>query len=321
MTRRSKSVVQALMVSLTYGCSRSSAQANFERQASELLLQRFETVVSARTNVLTRLDFDHPEQDFGRKYLGVPFVYLMGGLKLIGPNTLHVVEAGSSTVLTGSKDFVAPERNGMVSSRMCYIAILGSEAAPNITREFSKVKVESIDARTVWTWSASPQQGFTTEVRFYAAVVAGSFFVLANDRDDFRETADTLARGAKGNARVNAVMDRDLASVRANPYWAYRGIRRTEGADAAASGLTRLPASAVRLRLFTKFDDGKLFFDVVVTDDGSGSAPPKGLPSSELMSFQRAGSGVWQATIPLTTSQTTNALFQVMGFLGYGLVM
>ena len=52
MTRRSKSVVQALMVSLTYGCSRSSAQANFERQASELLLQRFETVVSATRTCL-----------------------------------------------------------------------------------------------------------------------------------------------------------------------------------------------------------------------------------------------------------------------------
>jgi hypothetical protein len=205
----------------------------------------------------------------------------------------------------------------MVHSHTCYIAILAPGAARTLAPEFSKVKVEPMDGRPVWTWLVPRQEGYLTDIGFYAAIVTSSLFVLANNEEDFRGTAKALANG---NAQGDLPTGPDLTSLRANAYWAYRTIRRSEGADTAASGLSSLPASAAALELFTQFDDGKLFFNVRVLNDRQG-VTPAGLPSSESIRFQRAGAGVWQAVISLTTSQTTNALYQVLSYFGYGVAL
>jgi len=318
MARWSKALLQASTLLLPFGCSRGYADANLENQAAALLVKHYETVVSARSKVLSQLHFDHPERDFGPKYLGLPFMYLMAGLKTVGPNTLAAVEAGSVTVLTGAKDFVRPAGLGMVSSRTCYIAILTPGAGQTLPSGFSKVKVALIDGRTVWTWSIPPPEGYKTAINFYAAILTSSFLVVANDREDFREVANALA---KGTAQADLLVGRaDLTALRAHAYWAYRSIRRAEGSDTLASGLSGLPVSAIGLQLFTEYDDGKLFFNVLVPDDRSGSTPG-GLPSSESIRFQRARAGVWQAVIDLTTRQTTSAVFQAMSYFGYGVFL
>jgi len=317
MTRWNKALLQASMFILPLGCSRSYADETTQKQASALLLQRYETVVSARSKVLSRLHFDHPEQDLGRKHLGLPFIYLMGGLKAVGPNTLAAVEGASDTVLTGAKDFVRPEGLGMVSARTCTIATLAPGAAQALAPEFSKVKVESLDGRPVWTWSIPPSEGYKTATNFYAAIVTNSFFMLANNEQDFRETANALANGKVQGSLPGSP---DFTSLRTHPYWAYRTIQRNEGTDALASGLSRLPVSAVALELFTEFDDGSLFLNVLVPNNPSGS-PPAGLPSSELIHFQQARAGVWQAVISLTTNQTAAAIFQVLSCFGYGVAL
>jgi hypothetical protein len=319
MTHRDKALLQASMFLLSFACSRSrGADEKFEKQAAALLLQRYETVVSTRSKVFSRLHLDNPNQDFGRKVLGLPFIYLMGGLKAVGPNTLGTMEAGSDSVLTGAKDFVGPAGLGMVSSHTCSIAILAPGAARTLAPEFSKVKVEPMDGRPVWTWSVPPSEGYQTPISFYAAIVTSSFFVLTNNEEDFRETANALANG---KVQGDLLTGPDLTSLRANAYWAHRTIRRTEGVDASeSSGLRRLPASAAALELFTQFDDGKLFFNVRVLNDRPG-VTPAGLPSSESIRFERAGAGVWQAIISLTTSQTTYALYQVLSYFGYGVAL
>ena len=317
MTRRSKALLQASILLFPFGCSRGFFDTGLERQAGTLLLREYETVVSARSKVLSRLHLDHPNEDFGPRYLGLPFIYLMGGLKAVGPNTLAVVEAGSDTVLTGAKAFVRPAGLGMVSSRTCYIAILAPGAAKSLAPEFGKVKVTPMDGKPVWTWSLPPSEGYKTDTNFYAAIVTSSFFVLANNEEEFRQAASALA---KGTVQTDLPGTRDLTSLRAHAYWAYRAIRRTEGADYLASGLSGLPVSAVGLELFTEFDDGKLFFNVLAPDDRSGSTLA-GLPSSESIRFQRAGTGVWQSVVSLTTRQTTSAVFQVLSCFGYGVFL
>jgi hypothetical protein len=122
---------------------------------------------------------------------------------------------------------------------------------------------------------------------------------------------------------VSLPSDQDFLTLRAHAYWAYRTIRRTEKADALASGLSALPASAVALELWTEYDDGKIYFRILVPDDRTGSTPV-GLPSSESIRFQRAGPGVWQASIDLgnlTPPQKTAAVFQVMSYFGYGVFL
>jgi hypothetical protein len=99
MTHRDKTLLQASMFLLSFACSRSrAADEKFETQAAALLLQRYETVVSTRSKVLSRLHLDNPNQDFGRKTLGLPFVILMGGLDAVGPNTLGTMKAGISRI-------------------------------------------------------------------------------------------------------------------------------------------------------------------------------------------------------------------------------
>jgi hypothetical protein len=316
MTRWSKALLQTSMLLLPFGCSIGQSDPKLGQQAAALLLQRYETVVGASSKLLARLKPD-PSHDARGKALGLPFIYLRGGLNAVGPNAMATLESGSDTILTGARDFVRPAGLGMVSARTCTIAILSPGAVQTLGREFRNLKVVVMDGRPVWTWSIAPSEGYKTEHTFYAAVVANSFFVLANDREDFREVANALA---KGTVQTGLPGGRDLTLLRAHGYWAYRAIRRTEGADTSASGLDGLPASAVALELFTESEDGKLVFNFLAPGDRSGS-PPAGLPSSDAIRFQRGGSGVWQAEISLTTPQTTNAVYQILWYLGYGVLL
>jgi len=212
----------------------------------------------------------------------------------------------------------------MVSSRACYIAILTRGAAPTLAKEFSNVKVAPIDGRAAWTWSIAPaSEGSKTPVELYAAVLTTTFFVLANDRDDFREVANALL---KETGPTELLMGRDLTSIQPHDYWAYRTIRRNDAKDPSSSGLTALPVSATGLELFTDLSDGKLVFNILAPDGKSGSAPAD-LPSSESIRFRRAMPGVWQAVIDLTMSdpassgRTTAAVFRVMSYFGYGVAL
>jgi len=319
MTRVAKMLFAGLLLLLPFACS-VGAETELQKQAAAVLLSRYETVVSARSSVLSQLHPDNPNQEVGPKSLGLAFIYLMGGLKAIGPKTLSTVEGGSDTVLTGAMDFVAPEGLGGISYRTCDIAILRRGAAQTIAGEFRNVNTPPIDGRTVWSWSIPPSEGYKTPTDFYAAIVADSFFVLTNNRDDLREVANALA---KGKVPTELPSGRDLTALRAHAYWAYRAIRRAKGADMLASGLSGLPASAVALELFSEYDDGRLFFNILVPDDRSGSPPP-GLPSLESFHFQRAEAGVWQAAIDLqalTPRQKTAGVFRVMSYFGYGVFL
>jgi hypothetical protein len=249
MTRLSKTLFQASTLLLSVGFSGCYADANAEQQATDLLMQRYETVVSARSITLSRLQPNQSNQELGWRLLGLPFTYLLGGLKAVGPKAFATLADASDVVLTGAKDFVGPEGLGMVSSRACYIAILTRGAAPTLAKEFSNVKVAPIDGRAVWTWSIAPaSEGSKTPVELYAAVLTTTFFVLANDRDDFREVANALL---KETGPAELLMGRDLTSIQPHDYWAYRTIRRNDAKDPSSSGLTALPVSATGLELFT----------------------------------------------------------------------
>jgi hypothetical protein len=214
---------------------------------------------------------------------------------------------------------VAPEGLGGVKASTCTIAILSPGAARTLARDFGELKVEMMDGRPVWTWSIPPSEGYKTADRFYAAIVADSFFVLATGAEEFREVANALDRGTVAAALASGP---DLPSLRAHSYWAYRSIRREGTGDKWASGVTALPVSAVALELFTEFDDGKLYFNIRIPDDPSGGTPAD-LPSSESIRFQRAGPGTWQAVISISSNshQTTDAVFRAIFYFGYGVFL
>jgi hypothetical protein len=299
------------------GCSKSLADDNLEKQATAFLLDHYDTLVSARSTVLSSLKLDDPNLSSGPKFLSLPFVYLMGGLKALGPNAIRELEGASDIVLTGAKDFVRPSGLGMVRYRMCTIALLGPGARQVIAPLFSKVKTETIDGRPSWNWSRPPSEGYETPIDFYAGIVANSFFLLTVNMEDFREAANALA---SGNLKLGLLNDAELVSVRAHAYWAYRRIPRAEAGerpDTLAAGISTLPASVHALELFTQYEDGRLFFTVLAPNDRSASAPGW-LPSSDSIHFQRTKPGAWQAEISLRTNQTPSALLQVLPYFGYG---
>src|SRR3569833_3947719 len=153
-----KTLLQPLMLLLLLGSSKGYADSNFEGQAAAVLLQRYETVVSARSRVLSQLHFDSSHQEFGRRYLGLPFVYLMGGLKAVGRGTLAALERSSEVVLMGAKDFEPPAGLGVASLRACYIAALTPRSASAFGAEFGNVKVMAIEGRPVWTCAIPPSE-------------------------------------------------------------------------------------------------------------------------------------------------------------------
>ncbi|MGA7239685.1 MAG: hypothetical protein WBY44_28655 [Bryobacteraceae bacterium] len=330
MTIRKRKLLALPFAVLFCGCSHSWAWSGAEDRALAVFFPRYETVVSSTTGVLDRIDFSHPEKDFGRNYLGLPFIYLIGGLKAVGPHTLKDLYGASAAVVTGARNFTKPAGLGMVGSRTSYIAILSPGGAGVVTAQFAKVHAAESGGLTVWDWSTPPSEGYAEPARFAAAVVrnaAGeSFFVMANSDDDFRDVSGAVADSAADAAPVTGTAgSSELTALRSYAYWGWRLIRSRNG-QASGPGLDHLPAAAASVKMYTEFDSGRLLFDIAVPEAPEADAkrqpgPPPGLPSSDALMFRRAAAGVWRAEIRLDGPRATTAIFQALACLGYGVVL
>lgn len=284
-----------------------AADPNIERQASAFLQERYETVVGTRSNLLSQLHLGDPKADPDIKHLGIPFYYLIAGLKAVGPTTFAVVGASSELVFTGARDFTYPTGLGGVMARFCYIAVLTDGERQAIADEFSEVPRIALGGMAVWTWSLPPFEGHDTEITFYAAL-SDTAFVVANDRQDLLDALDAMA---KQPSIANSSKYSASASVREHGYWAQ--------SDARQQTWKYLPFPAVKVELWTQLDDDRLILNVVPAD------PSTQLPAAESavgrIQLQRGPAGIWEATIPLRTSETMMYVFQVMALLGYAIVL
>ena len=140
MRRRNKcGLLAAILASLLAVPEAFAADPNIERQASAFLQERYETVVGTRSNLLSQLHLGDPKADPYVQHLGTPFIYLIAGLKAVGPTTFAVVGASSELVFTGARDFTYPTGLGGVMARFCYIAVLTDGERQAIANEFSKI--------------------------------------------------------------------------------------------------------------------------------------------------------------------------------------
>lgn len=313
-----RTLLHILVLFLSLCCSRA-ADPSLARQAASVLMNQYETVISSTSILLAQMH--HPStEESGARALQTPFIYLFMALSAIGPETQAVLESNSDVVLTSARNFIGPAGLGMVRSQNCAIAILKPGTARLLDSEFRESTAIVIGNRRIWNWSIPAPEGRYTEINFYAAIVANSYFVLATSLEDFREVAEALEQT---NVDLNSPRGRDLTSLRSHSYWGYRAIRRDEG-DAFSSGLHELPSTATELEIFTDIThitDGKLVFNILLTDDPTDS-PPAGLPVSERLRFKRVENGLWQAEIPLDMSRrTTGALLRVLFYFGYGVFL
>jgi hypothetical protein len=298
-----------------FGNFNGRAQTPSEKNATALLFSRFETVVYTSTEIPS--GFDAPNSD--EAILRYPFVELLAGLKTLDPNTVTDIERGYSPILVGAKDFVRPEGLGPVSSHDCYVGLLKGGQQPNLEADFRKARSELIEGKQAWAWEIPPYEGHPYPTTFYFTQVAGSYFVMANNQQDFREVLNELT--PTESSKTVPVSIPGWNTFSAYKYWAYRSIRRSGVADSQAAALTNLPGTVGALAFFADIGARQSYFQVYSSGETMKTVP-KDLPVSALVHFQPREPGVWQAAIPLLMKKTANnALFQVFFYLGFGVAL
>jgi hypothetical protein len=290
-----------------------------ERRAASALFNNFETVVYTRTDFISRTggkNYDYVDSLTG---LRLPFLELVGGLKVLGLDTASEVLAKYSAVLVGAKDFAPPEGLGMVSSHKCYIGILDSGDQPSIEAVFRKAAVEFIEGKPVWTWPAPPYEGHPKPTTFYAAQIAHNYFLMTNDRQDFQAVASILILA--GSSSADSVEVRGWETFKAHKYWAYRLVNRDGVVNSNASTTGSLNADVIALTFFADVDqrEGSL---QVFSSDSDMKTTPRVLPEGAPNKLQPQGAGIWQASLPLSKNEVdSNVMFQLFYSLGFGVAL
>jgi hypothetical protein len=310
----------ALIAFHLFGPLTGHAETGPKTRAASVLFKRFETVAYARTDFLSNLDIRNFGEDVDSLGdLRFPFIELIGGLHGLGPNAGRDVGKGYSAFLAGAKDFAGPEGLGMVSSRTCYIGMVEGGAQPDIEPDFRQASYESIDGRQVWTWSMPPYEGYPRPTKFYAAQIAGSYFVMTNNREDFQEAVNALTSAE--NSESASISAPGWETFSAHKYWVYRLFRRSGVVNSDAAGIRDLTPDVIALTFFADVDKRESFLRVLSSDKSVKTAP-KIFRAAELNHFQPLEPGIWQATIPLSKDEAGfDALFEVFYRFGFGVAL
>ena len=313
---------QLLAVLILIACLLRSPKCNAETlpdvRAQAVLLRQFETVAYVHTDLLA----NYETRDLGQGdtngapnlslALRLPFVPLVAGFRALGPGTVRTLEQSYPAFFVGAKDFRPPEGFGMFSSSDCYIGIAKRGTQPDIVSVFSQAKPDFVAGTRVWVWSIPPSEGFPKPTFYYAAQIAESFLLIANDQQIFSNAArelissETLPIGIPG-----------WKTFSSHDYWAYRPLSRTT----AVGQLGRAASGARALTFFADIDKRESRVQMYVSDEITETMP-NDLPASKVVQYRRVASGIWQATIPLVEGQvTTDALYQIFYYLGFGVVL
>ena len=321
MTKRRRLLVAVALLAFPLpGYLVGHAETKPETRAASVLFKHFETVAYARTDLLSRLDaYDLNKDVDSLANLRLPFLELIGGLRFLGSNAERNVEKSYSAFLVGAKDFEGPEGLGAVSSHKCYVGMLEGSAQPDIEPDFRQASYESIDGRQVWTWSIPAYEGHPRPTKFYAAQIASSYFVMTNNREDFREAVHALASAESSQTTSMGVSDWE--SLSAHNYWVYRLIRRSGVVSSEATGIEDLTPDMISLA-FSADIDKRTGLVRILSSDKSMKAIPKVFRASELNHFQSLEPGIWRETISLSKDEAGfDALFEVFYRFGFGVAL
>jgi hypothetical protein len=306
----------------SFGYLSAETDAESRTRAAEVLFQQFETVAYSSTDVLSRFDkasVNTPQNEANMVLplaLRLPFVQLIGGLRLLGPNTMTELQSNYSGVLVGAKGFTPPAGFGMVSSQDCYIGMLRPQGRSLVESYFSQSTFELIDGQRVWTWSAPPYEGYPHSTTFYLTVVEHTYFVIGNDLAEFRATVRRLTtEGTKDNTKIS---DPNASSDK--KYWVYRSIRWNKATrDVDPAGLAKV-TSTIAMRFAVDFETMTGQVEADSADETLKTI--KELPASEVLHYEPREAGTWRAAVPIAEDPaTTTALFTVFSLFGFGVVL
>jgi hypothetical protein len=163
-----------------------------------------------------------------------------------------------------------------------------------------------------------PSEGGSRPSKFYAAQIAGLYFLMTNSRQGFQEVANALISAER--FKPVSIRMSGWETVSKHEYWAYRVIGRSGVANLDVAGIKDLSPD---LSAFTFFADveGRDGFIWVLSSDKSMKTVPNILSLSDRNRLKPRGAGIWQASIPLSKDEVgVDVLFQVFYRLGFGAV-
>lgn len=306
------------LLAFSTSCEMSAfAQSPACTRAATLLIGMHETIAYSDASFISRMHAAGLTEG-SENIMKLPFVELMGGLASLDEDTARDVERRYSGFIVGASDFVAPEGLGAVRSRTSYIGIIASGEQPDIGSDFSLAAQTAIAGRQAWTWSAPPYEGHSQPTVFYAAQIGSSYFLMTDNRADFANLAQALSSPALLNLQAPKVFSWENFS--SHQYWIYRRFRRGSGVTDAA-GMTNL-TNDVDVLTFSADFDNRLSAIRVHSNDAAMSNAPKVLPDTELGRFRQAGSGVWEASVPLTDDAAgRKSMVRLFYTFGFGLIL
>jgi hypothetical protein len=302
-----------------FGLVTGHAQTDPERRAAGVLFTLFETVAYARTDIPEDSMPNGQRNVDSEDNLRLPFLELIGAVRVLGPSTALDLKSKYSSVFVGAKDFVPPSGIGAVGSRKCYIGISKEVAQSNVARDFGGVPSETIDGRLVWTWTVPPSDAESAPITYYAARIEGPYLVLTNNRQDLEDVARALSStdGAKQDSRMVVGWE----ALRSHQYWVCRSIRRSGIISPEASGTKYLGPNVNAMAFLADVDKREGYIRVLTSDTSMRSAP-RVLPDSELNLLKPDGPGIWLATIHMSKDALGyKTLFQIFDSFGFGAIL
>jgi hypothetical protein len=308
------------------GTPGASAQSESESRAESVLLERFETVVYTKTELiapvmafLTKGEDIPADVSESMASLTAPFFELGNGLRVLGPNVEKDIERNYGTILVGARDFgyepTGPEGLGPTRSHKCYIGVSRGGAKPNMESDFRNASKASVSGRTVWVWPVPSKEGPKGPDQWFAVQVTDLYFLISNDRQAFEETANALASTtASKPAPIHA---EGWETLRTQEYWAYRSFRSESVANLKPDGgqAKKLGIIALTFYVDNQKKDGRI---QVFSSDTRVTPAPAMFPEPVPIQLQSQGAGVWGATIPLPNRPTDDKLFALMSQFGFG---
>ena len=306
---------RVITIAAIAGTSSSYAQTPPITKAAAILSEQFETVASTDSRFLLNIKIDMQSADsfYG---LRLPFVEFIAGLTTMSPSAENDIEKAYSVIQVGAKDFKSPQGLGLVESSKCYIAVQGTSTQPDLSVDLRQAVTTSIDNRKVWTWSLPSDENGSSPTPFFAAQVGPHYFVLSNNLDEFRQTMRALASSKERTAHAPGILD--WVNIRGHSYWAYRSLRRLQGADPESAGLSHVGSDVKAISFSADLVTRESTLRVFTSDPEMKEAPAV-LPPSEMQTLQPREKGIWEASIPLTMDKAGyESMFWLFAALGSG---
>lgn len=308
-------------------CPRGLALTSNESISASALLDRFETVFYAKSEIVSTSKAYDGFSQFESATFHYPFSLLPGALHSLGETAFNEIFRGSEAVLVGAKDFRAPEGSdglGQVRSQFCYVVILKGNSGVQLSKYFSKAELPSTSAAAwpVWQWSAKLNEFGRDDPRptsLYFTEVEQSYLLVSNDLQDLQDIAGRLASSDHDVQSLSKVRDWD--TITRHQFWGYRRYRHAGVINPVAAGTTGVTPGAEALTFSLDLDKrvGVIRLFSSLTDEGSAA---KLNARAMLPPLKRASPGIWEAKILLSGDErSAQRMFGVMYLFGFGIYL